>query len=845
MFFYFIFTVLSNYKFSYIPLNSSVTNSSWIYPSQKKEFYFHLFDGDSILSEDQEKGLISSGVLPVIYISDTETVLNAEIETDFNQDSWRFFFIAKTPGSFCFKIKPNIDTSISIIDSDICFAVSYFLSNDRQCILGQINLSTDITPDIFIKSGIKRLHQIQSSPLSLFSTMIIEMDSKVTSPFFSRNITLISPNDFADSYYIIYDFSAFPELISEISNIYFQPDNNIFIQAGSKSLRIHVDQSYDILDEDTDISYLGCNLNKCNYMFYTNKDENNKHIRFYQKTDEFPIAKEEEIICCTFGSKNPDRLIIVLENNISEYIIRTFTLGQTQIIDSKEFEYLKQEPKKEFFSNPKIVVPSLEFENSSQPIIEGIHSHQNHDENIYIYGTSLVYSPSYGNGWFLLGSFQPYKIVDFTSSPSSGKFAFRTNDPEHTLYIGSIGNRLFSQLSLKQVMRNEYSIDMDKVADFSRLFYSSEDNLYLVKFDKETASFERLIISIENTKFDESECPYFMSSVNSNNDILVTREREVEGFPEKIYLDHNSLYSFNMIFSKKKDSFPDVNLKGRSLLNIEKLIINDNLSDTISLYANITENQNEILHSDFNYNAKLNPGEYIEEVPIIISVLNSSPRCSFSQASITAYLGCPYGFVFEIEPTTTMCSKDPDIQCPDYSQRWNPKFRLRDSLNNSTRPYTGMFDLMIIGYGSTRDQMKVINNSKDLYDFNYGSKPMWGYDSSERTGIASDSNSTIIWLCAEGSPCARVSPKFPDTPKLYLRFFVSTNISFDNSTYCSYESTFDICLSSLPYPFAYQMITIIATLFVCVVINLIRFYKYAQTYTSSFLSEDLKEKKLI
>ena len=200
MLFYFIFFGLSDYKFSYTPINSSITNSSWIYPSQRKEFYFHLFDGDAKLSEDQEKGLISSGVLPVIYRSDTDTVLNAEIETSFNQDSWKFFFIAKTPGSFCFKIKPNIDTSISIIDSDVCFAVSYFLTKDRQCILGQINLSTDITSEIFKETGIKCLHEIYSSPLSLFATLIIEMDTKVTSPFYSRNITLISPNDFADSY---------------------------------------------------------------------------------------------------------------------------------------------------------------------------------------------------------------------------------------------------------------------------------------------------------------------------------------------------------------------------------------------------------------------------------------------------------------------------------------------------------------------------------------------------------------------------------------------------------------------------------------------------------------------
>lgn len=299
-----------------------------------------------------------------------------------------------------------------------------------------------------------------------------------------------------------------------------------------------------------------------------------------------------------------------------------------------------------------------------------------------------------------------------------------------------------------------------------------------------------------------------------------------------------------MIFSKKSNSLPDVNLKGRSLLNIEKLIINDNLSDTIFLFANITENKDEISKStNHDYNSKLNPGEYIDEIPIIISVLNSSPRCSFSQASITAYVGCPYGFVFELEPTTTMCKNDPDIQCPDYSQRWHPKFRLRDSLNNSTRPYNGMFDLMIIGYGTSRNQMQLIDNQEDLYEFNYGSRPIWGYDSSERTGIASDHNATILWLCAEGSPCARVNPKFPDTPKLYLRFFVSTNISFDNSTYCSYEGTFDICLSSLQFPFAYQMVAISASLFVCIIINLIIFYKHSQKYSSSTLTNHLEKEE--
>ncbi|KAK8882258.1 hypothetical protein M9Y10_044900 [Tritrichomonas musculus] len=841
--FYIISFGLSDYRFGYTPINTSFIDNFWIYPSRKQEFVFHLFDEDVQLSEDREKSLISSGVLPVIYGSDTDTVENAEIEPNFNSESWNFFFIAKKPGTFCFKIKANINTGVLIADSHLCFAVSYFLTNGRQCILGQINSTHDINSKIFDEEGgIKYFHEIQSFPLSLFSTFIIEMENKVTSPFFASNITLISPNDFVDSYYISYDFSVYPEIISEITNICVQPDNNIFIQAGCSSLRIHVDQTYDILDNNADIAFVGCDSQKCNYMFYT-KNEN--IIYFYQIEGKIDLEPEEQIICGSFASKSPEYLVVVtqINNSRKNYRIRSITLSQG-IITNQTYEYLKEEPNYEVFSTPKIVVPSLSFNPSNDPIIVGIHSHQNQDENIYIYGSSLVYSPSSGNGWYLMASFQPYKIVDFTSSPTSGKFAFRTNDPEHTLYFGSVGNKLFSRLSLRQFIRNEYSIEMNDYFDFVRLYFSSEDTLYLIKFDKVTANVERLIIPIENTRYDESECPYFACSINSDNNIGITRELDVVDFPERIYLDHNDQYNFNMLFSKKKNSSPQVNLKGRSLLQINQSIINDNLSDTVDLYVNISENKEVIANSpQFGYNSKMRPGEYIAEVPIIISVMNSSPRCSFSQASIMAHIGCPYGFIFEIDPTATMCKKDPDIQCPDYSQRWYPRFRLRDSLDNSSRPYNGMFDLKIIGYGEYRDSMYIITNQSDLYEFNYGSKPMWGYDSSLRTGVASNSNGTIIWLCAEGSPCARVNPNFPDTPKIYLRFHVDTNISFDNSTYCAYETTFDICLSSLPFPFAYQMATIIVTLFICVLLNLIRYYKFFKNYSSSTLTNIWKKKK--
>ncbi|OHT14607.1 hypothetical protein TRFO_42952 [Tritrichomonas foetus] len=947
-----IFCVQSTFKFQYEPVDSTNVNNFWITPNSTRQFYFHLYEDDNRISDADEATLITSGINPIYFHMDADSAENAEIQSEYDMTGWKFSFRAKTPGTFCFLVRPNLDTYINIENSKLCFEVTSFFLENGQFFLGQLNLSNKVDQSVLGNVNAKSFRSIKSAALSKFATGIIEIENAVGSPYFTKNLTVISANDFKDIYYISYDFAEFPELISPVSEIIVEPDGKFFIQAGNSIILINNDQTYEVLNSNVLFSRVGCSKSHCSYMYqpasaaltteatklnhknpsylqsdnHNTKNNDNKEtkemnkkkssfndknnreyvnngitagndkidrikdisvldeqenggnrINFVNTYDFIQLEDNEEIIDATFSSKNYSHFIAVTKIN-EFYQIRTAQIEYNQIDTSlKQVEihdFLHETPKSTvFYKNPQIIDKSVVFDENEtiRPSVFGVHSHQHQEENIYIYGSDLVYSPSYGVGWFLLATFGEQNITDFTSSPVSSKYAFRTS--EHKLYFGSVGSQFFNQIDLvfflsdyyntKNLETNSKSFSEDDVNsdtlysskkgnlmdgtnhDLSkwnnilgnmRLYYSNDDILYAILFNEDDGSIQRVPIPIEASQYTDSECPYFSCAILANDSNDITRVRDFQEFPSDIYLDHKTMYNFTVIFGKKAGVTPLFQVIANPILNINSSIVNDSLSDTLSYQVNITEQNTQPY--------KLLPGEYIETVPIVVRVSNTSPRCKFSQASISAHIGCPKGYVFENFPTGKLCDNDQEIQCLDYSQMWNPRFILRDSLDNSTTHYSGMFNLSIIGYGPSRDRMTMFANDDELYTYNFGSKPMWGFDASERTGIASHANSTVVWLCAQGSPCSNVSPSFPDVPKLYIKFHASTNISYDNVSYCIYDTTFDICLISLPLAFAYQILTISVTLAICIIISLFVYSIHLTHYSSSTLPNVQKQKKL-
>ena len=103
------------------------------------------------------------------------------------------------------------------------------------------------------------------------------------------------------------------------------------------------------------------------------------------------------------------------------------------------------QPPAVLYTEPPLVNHETTF-TGSKMTLTAIHAHQSTYGHMFLYGSSLLHSPAFGYGWFLIASFGDDSIKDFASSPVSGKFAFiMTNN--HSIFLGTTGSKYMSQFN--------------------------------------------------------------------------------------------------------------------------------------------------------------------------------------------------------------------------------------------------------------------------------------------------------------------------------------------------------------------------------------------------------------
>ena len=793
----------SSYYFSYSPVSND-ENAQWIQPNETARFAFHLFENDKLSDPAIEERLRLVGVFPYFYGVDSATVEKSSIQSVFTNSSWSFDFRASAPGQFCYRVRPNVEAMVSIRESSVCFGVSNIIKSPGQTFIGKIRKHDQIfNGDVIANASLEAMYDIRSSPFSVFATFNLRTAQIPGIPFYSRILTTISPNSFGDTYYHLFNFADYPELMDQVSFYYMRPDDGVVVLAGGKPLLLTPGQESVVLAEGTfaDMA-IGCTQTECRYAFV---GLDRKSVMFDSDGGEQSFAQDETVQEVAFNAVDYENCAVLLNTTSGRYRVMPFKLVDGEYVAGQAVSLPSNQPPAVLYTEPPLVNHETTF-TGSKMTLTAIHAHQSTYGHMFLYGSSLLHSPAFGYGWFLIASFGDDSIKDFASSPVSGKFAFiMTNN--HSIFLGTTGSKYMSQFNALDYF------DLETL-EISRLFFGADDFLFLISVNS-SGSITRHMIPLDYFSRNDADCPYLNVNIVSDNPLDVTRLRGIVGLPQSIYLDRNGEYSFSVVFGQRASAQPDFDIIANGNFNLTLESINSSINDVVSYSATIKGNPSET--------RKVISGDDFYRSPIIVRVSNAAPRCEFTESTITAHIGCPQGLRLALRPydeaeSAMLDCAVHDAECVSFDKSWWPRFVVEDTIDGTVSNYTGLFTMMVIGAGKAKETITRFSDSQ-IEQYNTGKKKIWVFEKSSES-VANQDNSSVLWICEEGSPCSGVRPEGFRAPQMYLLFKATTNISYDSSSYCSLETEFIICLVSLPLSFAYQMLCLLLALIVCILINM-------------------------
>ena len=802
------FSVQSSYYFAYTTIEDG-DYSQWIRPNQTARFKFRLFEDGNLVDPAIEERMRLIGVYPYFYGIDSATVQQSNITSMFDETSWTFEIRASAPGQFCYRVRPNVETVWNIREASVCFGVSNIVTSPGNSIVGKIRKYDQIFGgEVIEQAGLASMTRIESSPFSVLATFMLETRQTCGIPFYSRRITAISPNSFGDTFFNLFNFANYPVLMDQIYFYYMRPDDGIVLLTSKRPLLIENGKDVVVIQDGEFVNMtVGCTRTDCRYAFL---EKDLKTLRF--DGDDPPVVFEQSVLDMTFNAIDYNNFVVLLsglEGSQTVYSVLPFSLVNGSYSMSKTVKLPKQHPKSSFFTEPPLVNNETDFAGATLiPLsLNGIHAHHSTYGHMFLYGSALLHSPAFGYGWFLIATFDGRVITDFTSSPVSGKFAFYLED-NHTVFLGSTGSKYLNQFDAA-----EYFNLTD--LQLSQLFFGADDVLYFVCV-AENGSITRKVIPVDYFIRRDSDCPYLSVDISSDNPQEVTRVRGMSGLAQSIYLDRDSEYKFNLVFGVRPGESPDLSVIANGNFRVNLDTVNDYLNDIVSYTATIKSNPES--------SQKVKVGEDFYQSPIIVRVSNAAPRCEFSENTINARIGCPQGLRLVLRPYDPEQSAGldclaNDAECVDFKRTWNPWFIIEDTIDGSSRNFTGLFSMSVVGAGKTKETITRFTEEQ-IKEYNEGSTKIWVFDKDDTSRVATSANSSVLWVCDEGSPCSGVTPEPFHAPQLYLVFRVTTNVEYDNSTYCDFDAEFVICLVSLPLAFGYQILTVCSTLVFCILGNM-------------------------
>ena len=359
----------------------------------------------------------------------------------------------------------------------------------------------------------------------------------------------------------------------------------------------------------------------------------------------------------------------------------------------------------------------------------------------------------------------------------------------------------------------------------------------------------------------EKVCPFSSISFTADQSVTLTRRpgESFSDFPLLIFLDRLQAYEFKVEFKPHADLYSTKSQASQFLDNVVKglFLINDINTVNISVSNNVN-----YAKEAYEYNVKIqDTGRSVkQQVPqdlttisgLAVEAEGGSIACknTFSNGIKNAKArtmriasGCAPGRHIHFNPASTIehdsqgCAFGVGPPCLYYENDFKPTFTVIDSIGKTETNYTGLYTLTIVaGGGSVEDIQEYSQSEKEMYN-PPGTKAIWTSISSlgDTPVFNGTTNSGLNWLCAPGSPCEGVKPKFPNTPEYFFVIEVSNVDVMKEHTYCEYKTRFVVRVHGLPMDFITVIaivLSVIGGLFLAVII----------VY---FISEYRKKQKLL
>ncbi|XP_026571252.1 cation channel sperm-associated protein subunit gamma [Pseudonaja textilis] len=305
--------------------------------------------------------------------------------------------------------------------------------------------------------------------------------------------------------------------------------------------------------------------------------------------------------------------------------------------------------------------------------------------------------------------------------------------------------------------------------------------------------------------------------------------------PKYIYLDKNTVYSFNVFLTTRsaRESMGETSQEN-SLYNIWMAVIlahpeyieakaqREELISRGSMLYRVT------IRDKGNYPKQDLSGKNLLKSSASVKVVHSKMSC-YRHASLNPeltgtdtveiHIGCPPGkrLAFDITYTknyTTEKNKhyfdcveaDPEMPCFYFSDVFYPFFLIQDMVTGFSGRFQGSYLFTVIGGGAFSESNIRYFTPEEIIKYNTNSNMtalIWArsdieVDETNEEGfpVLSESNPGIVWICQKNSPCYDIVPQSMATPDYFFVIKVS-NRGVDQTTYCDYALEFIVHIHGL------------------------------------------------
>ncbi|KAM6969964.1 cation channel sperm-associated auxiliary subunit gamma-like [Aplochiton taeniatus] len=201
-------------------------------------------------------------------------------------------------------------------------------------------------------------------------------------------------------------------------------------------------------------------------------------------------------------------------------------------------------------------------------------------------------------------------------------------------------------------------------------------------------------------------------------------------FPDKVYLDRRSSYTFSIYLASGHVDHLAVEKKPRELSDIGFIWLSAVVSDYHYLYVSVTRkelfNRGAVIYkvtlSDRElYTGQALAGQRLMPFSLLLRVSNSDMKCYQStdhsvalkgQYRLPIYIGCPPGnrLAFDITTTLEQCTRlnkryfncpepDPGMPCFYYDDMFYPYFLIQDLVTGESKRFLGSYTFKVVGGG--------------------------------------------------------------------------------------------------------------------------------------------------